>query len=240
MPGPSRPPSGRRAHEEVLDRIERAIADGELSTGDRLPGERELAESYGVSRPSVREALRVLETLGIIVARRGTGADSGSIVVARGGRGLSSALRLHSSLQQIDTRDFVDLRVVLEAEAAGRAAALAAAPTAHLRELVAALDEIQVAEDYHLADTNFHVELARISGNALLPVLMEALRDVTQRAMVAGLDRLDDWRLVRDRLNVEHQRIVACIEAHDPEAARAAVRDHILGFYRATIGDVPG
>jgi DNA-binding GntR family transcriptional regulator len=61
-----------------------------------------------------------------------------------------------------------------------------------------------------------------------------------QRAMVAGFDRLDDWRLVRDRLNVEHEQIVVRIEAHDPDGARAAVRDHILGFYRQTFGEISG
>ena len=75
--------------------IEEAIVDGRLRPGDRLPSERELAETFGVSRASVREALRALEVFGVVVARRGTGPDAGSIVADGAGEGLSNARRLH-------------------------------------------------------------------------------------------------------------------------------------------------
>src|SRR5688572_15508990 len=88
----------RRAFEEIFFQIENAILEGRLGVGDRLPPERELAEIFQVSRPSVREALRVLETLGVLSSRRGTGADSGSIVSAGGDNGLGNLLRLHASL----------------------------------------------------------------------------------------------------------------------------------------------
>lgn len=227
----------RRAYEEIILQIEHAIAEGDLAEGDRLPGERELAETFGVSRASVREALRVLETLGVLVARRGTGADSGSVVTARGRHGLASALRLQSALQRIPIWDFVDLRTVMEAEAAERAAQLDAPPTARMHELIEAMSATTTASEYNKLDTSFHVELARVSGNALIPLLMETLRDLMQRAMVRGFERLQDWRAERDRLIGEHRHIVERIEAHDPEGARAAIRGHILRFYRETIGE---
>ena len=221
----------RRAYEEILLQIERAITVGELSAGDRLPGERELAESFGVSRASVREALRVLETLGVVLARRGNGADSGSIVTHRASAGLASALRFHTVLGQIPTLDFVDLRAVLEAESVARAAVREWVTTDRLRALIADQRVTETIADYHGIDANFHLELARISNNALLTLLMETVRDLVARAMVSGLSRLDDWRSERDRLIGEHVVIVDRIEAHDPDGAREAVRAHILRFY---------
>ncbi len=222
----------RRAYEEILLQIERAIAVGELSAGDRLPGERELAESFGVSRASVREALRVLETLGVVVARRGHGADSGSTVTDRASEGLASTLRFHTGLGQIPMLDFVDLRAVLEAESVARAAELESVGTAELYALIADQRATDTIADYHRIDANFHLELARISGNALLTLFMETIRGLIARAMVRGLTRLEDWRAERDRLIGEHVVIVERIEAHDPTGAREAVRAHILRFYQ--------
>src|SRR5262245_28701150 len=79
----------RRAFEDVILQFERAIEEGSLRDGDRLPTERELAATLGVSRASVREALRVLEMYGVLVARPGTGPDSGSILSARNTGGIA-------------------------------------------------------------------------------------------------------------------------------------------------------
>src|SRR6266702_8324352 len=95
----------RRTFEQVLVQVEEAIISGGLQPGDRLPAERELAQTFGVSRASVREALRVLEMFGVMVARRGTGADAGSVVADSAQSGLQSALRLHAGLLRIPTRD---------------------------------------------------------------------------------------------------------------------------------------
>lgn len=223
-----------RAFELILVELSDAIVEGRLRPGERLPGERELAETFGVSRPSVREALRALEMFGVLVARRGTGRSSGSTVAAGAGEGLTSALRLHTGLLQIAMADIVDIRAVLESFAA-RQAAQRAEPQPELHRLVA---EMRCAPDlaaYHELDTDFHVALARASGNALLPVLMESLRGAMRRDMLAGFARLEDWRAARERLVAEHAEIAAYIEAGDPDRAADAVQDHIAGFYRTVM-----
>lgn len=225
----------RRAYEEIIDQVERAIAEGRLVEGDRLPSERELAETFGVGRSSVREALRVLETFGVVTARRGAGADAGSTVTAHARSGLVSTLRFHTALRGIPTADFVDLRAVLEAEAVTRAASLNTPPTEDLRALVDEMRAAPTVEEYHRLDTSFHVGLARISGNALLPLMMEGLRDMMARAMLRGFDRLTDWGHERDRLVAEHVEILDLIEAHDGARAAAVIRDHIQRFYSDTI-----
>ncbi len=235
-PAPFQALQRTRAFEEIILQIERAISSGELGPGDRLPSERDLAETFGVSRSSVREALRALEMFGVVVARRGTGADAGSIVASGAETGLVSALRMHSALLRIPTADLVEVRVLLEGHAA-RAVAEREDPdkTAPLRALVARMHEAHTADDFYDLDTSFHVALGSISGNALLPVLMEALRGSMAREMLAGYGRLADWEAVRRQLIDEHEQIVDAIDGGDPEAVEQMVRGHIARFYRTAI-----
>src|SRR4051812_46206283 len=95
---PFRPVAQRRAFEDVIVQVEEAIAAGRLQAGDRLPPERDLAAQMRVSRASVREALRVLEAFGVIAARRGRGADAGSVVTTSEQNGLAGLLRIYSLL----------------------------------------------------------------------------------------------------------------------------------------------
>jgi DNA-binding FadR family transcriptional regulator len=223
----------RRTFEQILLQIEEAIIDGHLKPGDKLPAERELAQTFGVSRSSVREALRVLEMFGVIMARRGTGPDAGSVVAASAQNGLESALRLHVGLLRIPTRDMVEVRAVLEQQAAQKAAGRADEKmTARLHEIVDDMGAATAIGEFNALDTEFHVELARVSGNALLPVLMEALRGTVRRAMLEGFERLADWRAERDHLVGEHERMVGYIEAGDPVEAGADVQSDVLRFYR--------
>jgi GntR family transcriptional regulator, transcriptional repressor for pyruvate dehydrogenase complex len=230
-----------RTFEQIILQIEEAILDGKIKPGDRLPAERELAETFGVSRASVREALRVLEMFGVVVARRGTGPDAGSIVADGAQNGIGNALRLHAGLLRIPTRDIVDVRASLESHAARRAAAsFKRGDTARLRAIVASMREADAIDAYNELDTEYHVELARISRNALLPVLMEALRGAMRRDMLMGFASLDDWRAERDRLVAEHEQIIGCIEGRDEDGAAEALRNHVVRFYRKVIGDEPG
>jgi GntR family transcriptional regulator, transcriptional repressor for pyruvate dehydrogenase complex len=223
----------RRTFEQILLQIEEAIMDGRLKPGDRLPPERDLAQTFGVSRASVREALRVLEMFGVINARRGTGPDAGSVVADSAQNGLESALRLHVGLLRIPTKDMVEVRAVLEQQAALKAAERADDKTTRrLHEIVEGMRTATAIDEFNGLDTEFHVELARVSGNALLPVLMEALRGTMRRAMLEGFERLPDWRAERDHLVGEHERMISYVETGDREAAGAAVQSHVMRFYR--------
>jgi GntR family transcriptional regulator, transcriptional repressor for pyruvate dehydrogenase complex len=223
----------RRTFEQILLQVEDAIIDGRLQPGDRLAAERDLAQTFGVSRASVREALRVLEMFGVIVARRGTGSDAGSIVADGAKSGLQNSLRLHAGLLRIPTRDLVEVRAVLEQTAARKAADRRGdGHTERLREIVGGMRSTSEIHEFNGLDTEFHVELARASGNALLPVLMEALRGTMRRAMLEGFERLPDWRPERDHLVGEHERMITYIEAGDSVAAGSALQNHVMRFYR--------
>jgi GntR family transcriptional repressor for pyruvate dehydrogenase complex len=114
-------------YELVLNRVEADLAAGRLRLGERLPGERSLAEQLGISRPSVREAVRVLEAMGVVRTATGSGPDAGAVIVAEPASPLTSLLRLHLATNHLPMGDIVQTRVLLESWAARQAAARQAA-----------------------------------------------------------------------------------------------------------------
>ena len=103
-----------RTWRTVLQHIERCLTDGSLGQGDRLPSERDLAAELGVGRSSVREAIRVLEVMGLIRTATGSGPHAGAVLVAAPGGGLSALLRLQVAAQGFSIADVVDTRLILE------------------------------------------------------------------------------------------------------------------------------
>ncbi|WOF24260.1 FCD domain-containing protein [Microbacterium betulae] len=227
----------QRAWEIVLSHLERALVDGELSPGDRLPGERALAGELGVGRSSVREAIRVLEVLGLVRTATGSGPSSGAIIIALPGGGMSALMRLQLAATGFPVGDVVDTRLVLETHVAEDLAASApdlAGPSA----LLDAMDDPALAEAGFLAlDQRFHLALAEASGNQVITATMAGLRSAIEAYATAGALSVDDWETTCTRLRREHRGILAAISAGDPDAAADAVRAHITGYYdQITIG----
>lgn len=229
MFNPVRP---RRTSEEIILQIQQAILEGHLGSGDLLPSERDLAESFNVSRSALREALRVLEAMGAVTARRGVGPQSGTIVGGTGENPLSILLLLFVRLRDVPLVDLMETREALETLNARRAAAATVPDRAHeLRELVAAMDTATDFHTFQALDTEFHVAVARHSGNSLSPLFMEALREAIGREMLRAFPTLPNWVADRSRLVSEHASIATAIANGDGEAAAAAVAAHIHGFY---------
>lgn len=225
-----------RTHEHVLSQIAERILDGRLGVGDRLPSERELVAALGVSRTSVREALRVLESMGLIEANVGSGRDAGSIICGRPSEALSNLLRLHMALARFQLADLVEVRIQLERGAAARAASSAQPrDIARLRELVQAMQDPRLEHStFHELDTEFHVTIARISGNALVADLMQALRGAVRAQMESSFESVADWDAMMERLGAEHENIVSAIDGNHAAKAADLVAEHISGFYAKT------
>ena len=226
---PFKPVPRRRAFEDVIVQVEEAIADGRIGPGDRLPPERELAGQLHVSRASVREALRVLEAFGVVTSRQGRGADAGSIVTAGDRNGLAGLLRIYTLLMKVPLSDLVDLRTAIESMTAAAAAERRAGE--RLAELAAAMADVEDRDRFLELDTGFHVELARASGNALAPLLMEALRETIAEKMRVAFREVHDWPATRARIAADHQALAEAIAAGDAERAARTVTEHIRGFY---------
>lgn len=215
-----------RTFEEVLARIERRIAADGLTAGDRLPAERRLAEELGVGRSSVREALRVLETLGVVSSQVGRGPDAGAVLISRPDSALTDLLRLHLGLATLEMREVVDTRHMIEQWAAARAAA-SGADTSALTSALSRMDRARTPDEFVEHDTAFHCAIADASGNRLVSAIMRSLRDSMRRYAVEAVERLGDTAILR----AGHVRILTAIEQGDPDGAARAVSAHLADAY---------
>ena len=231
-----------RTYEQVMAQIEEHILDGRLKAGDRLPSERELAASLGVSRPSLRESLRVLEALGIVTIRPGGGADGGAALVdsASGTGGLVNLLKLQLSLGYFSQTEVLETRLALERWSVAEAAVRAT--TGDHDELAAILDRMDAPAittgEFNRLDSLFHVRIAESTGNELTAHLMGSLRLAINRQMIEAYARLTDWRATAVTVRAEHRAILGALEQRDPQRAVRLVVDHIEDFYE--LGGVAG
>jgi GntR family transcriptional regulator, transcriptional repressor for pyruvate dehydrogenase complex len=228
-----RRPRAIRAHDAVLDWLERELVAGRLRAGDRLPAERELSTQLGISRAAVREAIRVLEALGTVAQGTGSGPEAGTILVATPAVALTRFLRLHVMLASIGTADVVRARIALERESARLAARHATQDD--LDVMAAHVAEMGrpglSAEEFSDHDTEFHVAIARATGNLLVCELTIALRTAMRPTLVDALTSSTDLPLVMGRLQAEHQGVYDAIEAQDPVTAARRIEHHIERFY---------
>ena len=226
-------PGRRRIHEVVLEKIEEQIATGQLRVGDRLPAERDLAAELGVSRPAVREAIRVLEAMGTVVQGTGSGPDAGTVLSAVPGDALTHLITLHVMLASIDTADVVRARIALERESTRLAAKHASVHDhAVMTEHLVAMDRPGITPDeFNDHDTAFHLAIARASGNVLVSELTTALRAAMRPTLLAALRAAADFPSIAARLALEHRAIHMAILDGDGDLAAQHVESHIDGFY---------
>lgn len=223
-----------RSWETVLAHIESDLLTGVLKPGDHLPPERTLATELGVGRSSVREAIRVLEVLGLIRTQTGSGPTSGAIIVARPGGGMSALMRLQVAATGFRVADVVRTRLLLEtavvADLVERAASI------DLREALQLLDAMDVpaltAPEFLALDAQFHLSLAAASDNQVVTAMMAGLRNSIERYVLEGASGLPNWSNTADRLRSEHRAIVAAVKDGDATAAQIQIHDHIAGYYR--------
>lgn len=210
-----------RVFQDVAQQIQRLIVDGALKPGDKLPPERELAERLGVSRGSVRDAIRTLELVGLVVPRQGEGnvvADLSSDALAMP---IASVLLRKREL----IAELLDIRKMLEPALAARAAANASPEdVAHLEEILRRQREKVVRGEPTIEeDTEFHYAIAVAARNGVvrkvLDVLMDLLRETRSRSLqLQGRPQ---------RSLAGHRRVLDAIKRRDAAAAERAVKQHL-------------
>jgi GntR family transcriptional repressor for pyruvate dehydrogenase complex len=227
-----------RTYELVLQRIEAQIVSGALRAGERLPPERELAELLGVSRPAVREALRVLEAQGALRSQVGQGPGSGTMIDRVPSDALTRLLRLHVALGSFPLADVIETRVTLERSIAFLACRNARPGNiARMRANLRAMDEPEITQEtFNQIDIDFHVELAEAGGNRLMCDMTRAIRESVRIPFLAAVNAMPEtgkysWPNMLDSLRAEHHQVFSAIEACDGEKAADLLEAHIRGFY---------
>jgi GntR family transcriptional repressor for pyruvate dehydrogenase complex len=232
-----KPVESRRAFEEILDQLEQAILAGELAVGDKLPPERELAARLGVSRTSVREAVRVLEAFGLVEVRRG--AQHGVTLREEPGNAFADVLRFLVALRHLTADTVLGFRLVLQVWAAGCAAERR---DDQLLDPLRAIVQQMEAEPldpsrFRSADVDFHSALVRAGQNELATLIFEAIRHSIEQMILDALVREADWDSLRASLTREHRGILDAIESGDVELSKRLVDDHIRGFWATRLAD---
>ncbi len=239
----SRPPARARRREkpeQIADELRRLIIAGELDEGDSLGHEPDLIERFGVSRPSLREALRILEAEGLITVVRGV---LGGVVVHRPDHRLTArTAALVLQARNVSLADVFDARTTIEpaavrivASARGRKAS-----ARRLRELIAEQEQvIDDPEAFGPANARFHRELVAMAGNQTLTIVAEMLNEVVARAVtaVSQTEGAGGESTATRRRGVRSQeRLAALVEAGDAPAAEEHWRTHMDVVARVMLG----
>jgi GntR family transcriptional regulator, transcriptional repressor for pyruvate dehydrogenase complex len=209
-----------KVYEGVAKQIERLILK-KLRPGDKLPSERELAETLEVSRSSIRDAIRSLELMGLVEPRQGAGTIVREISSESLMNPLANALKRKEEL----IGELLDFRKMLEPQLAARAATRASPDEIFEMEAILERQEqkLRAGESAISEDSEFHYAIALASGNSVvlkvLDTLMDLLRDSRERSLqVEGRPQ---------KSLTGHRRIFGAIKRRDAEAAKAAMRRHI-------------
>jgi GntR family transcriptional repressor for pyruvate dehydrogenase complex len=209
-----------RVHEEVAKQIELLILK-KLSPGDKLPAERELAEMLGVSRSSIRDAIRRLELVGLVEPRQG----SGTVVLEMSTDTLVSPLANVIAHKRQLVGELLDFRRMLEPPLAARAAEhVSTQDITDMEEVLRRQDKkVRAGELAVEEDSEFHYRIAMASGNSVvlkvLDVVMDLLRETRSRSLQS------EGRPRKSLLG--HRRVFAAIKRRDAVAAEAAMRQHV-------------
>lgn len=208
-----------RVTAKLIAKIKRFISTGQITPGGRFPSERELAKEFGVNRASLRQALKVLEIMGVIAQRVG----DGTYLSASAESILNEPLDFLILLDDLSHHELLETRMIVEPELAARAAQRATAEDLiELRRAIAAMETCRTNQQRLDADLAFHDRIFRASGNRICHLLF----NVIHRSVLTSMTQLST-RVSLERPLSYHKRIYAAIQQHNVEEARRSMLEHI-------------
>jgi GntR family transcriptional regulator, transcriptional repressor for pyruvate dehydrogenase complex len=218
-----KPATPRKIYESIIDRIKSDILAGKLCIGEKLPPERELAKQFGVSRTSIREALRTLEILGVIESIQG----SGNFISGNFEKSLTESMSMMFLLQHVDSRQVSQLREALEIKAA--LLAVDNATEEQIKRLEEIIHEMALStdEDKNVAlDRELHYTVAAASKNSILMQILNILSEVISVYIKDRRREILSNERNKSRLQIIHEDLVYGIKNRDTRAAYQAIVSH--------------
>jgi len=211
-------PPAQKLYQQIARKIAAAIAGGHYASGDKLPSERELAEDFGVSRPTIRDAMIALEFQGLVEARQGSG-----VYVSAAPQNPEYAAET-----EVSALELAEAQRLFEGEACALAAStITDEQLALLDRSAASMAGNIVSEDIERLEREFHLAIAHATGNAAIEAGVEDLWTLRQQSPLCAAT------LRRARIGsggdilAEHRKIVAALRARDPKTARQAIHAHL-------------
>jgi DNA-binding FadR family transcriptional regulator len=221
-----------RAYERIVEQVEEAVLRRELVPGERLPSERELVTQFSVSRATVREALRVLESNGVVRSRPGD--PNGAEVLPFSPAALRKQMVRLARVEGLTLAELVAFRMVLDGSATLLAARLRTAE--QLAAMEAALDAMREAVDagserFSEADVAFHDTVTRAGGNRLLVLAGDVVRSVVVGLIAGALDQAPDSRAAMRACIEQHEELLAAVRAREGRRAACLARAQLFAAY---------
>jgi len=227
-----RPVQPVRAYERIVEQVEEALARGDLKPGQRLPSERDLVTQFQVSRSTVREALRVLESNGVIRSRPGD--PHGPEVLAFSNGSLAKQMTRLARIEQLSLAELVAFRMILDGSANLIAAQLRS--QGELLEMESTIDDMRAAievsyEAFGEADVAFHDAVARASRNTLIQVCNEVVRGVVLSLISDKISRSRNSKALMRQSLAHHTEVLDAVRAGDGHAAARVARQNLYDYY---------
>jgi GntR family transcriptional repressor for pyruvate dehydrogenase complex len=218
----------KKVYQHVVEQIQVMVMNGELKKGDKLPTERDLAEQLGVSRTSIREALRSLEMVGLVESRQGEGNFIGGNLKGNFFEPLSVMFMLNKG----NPRDILELRMVIEVEAASLAAKRVKEgdcqeAVKELNEIMRKLKAASNEEESSNADLQLHYKISEITGNYLIMMLLNTISSLMETFIESARGMILQDFDNKEKLFSEHQNLVDAITEGDSKKATKAMRNHL-------------
>jgi DNA-binding FadR family transcriptional regulator len=229
----------REKPQQIADELRRLIVSGKLSEGDSLGREPDLVERFGVSRPSLREALRILEAEGLITVVRGM---LGGIIVHKPDERMTARMAaLVLQARNVSLADVFEARSLLEPVAVRVLAASRSrrAAVAELRQLIREERRLILdADAFGPSNARFHERLVALAGNQTLTIVAQMLNEIVGRAVtaVSKTGSMQDSAATRRRGLRSQERLVSLIEAGNAAEAEAHWRTHMSVVRRVLLG----
>lgn len=222
--------------EAIASHLESLILEGSLRSGERLLAERELAQRLDVSRPSLREALSLLEERGLLESSR-----NGSVVAPLLGEDFSGPLLAMAAEDANFNQDYLEFRCIVEGQAAYLAALRATEVDRDVlnrcHDAMQAAHQRQIPEEEAQADAALHLAVYEASHNLMVLHVMGSLGDLLRRDVTTNRTRMFTRKGVRELLLQQHLAIYRAVAAGDPDAARNAAMGHVL-FTRTALQEI--
>jgi GntR family transcriptional regulator, hexuronate regulon transcriptional repressor len=207
----------QKLYQQVARSIAASIAEGRYVPGDRLPSERGLADSFGVSRPTIRDAMIALEFQGLVEARQGSG-----VYVTTRGKPEEDVTEA-----EVSALELTEARRLFEGEACALAAAVSDEHIAGLERIARELSNLAATEDGERLEYDFHLAIAHATRNAAIVAAVEEIWTL-RRQFPDCSGQLRRVRLADPKSFAEdHHRIVAALRDRDPKEARRVIHDHL-------------
>ncbi|MCM3566948.1 FadR/GntR family transcriptional regulator [Neobacillus mesonae] len=210
--------------EEILEQMKELLVSGHLTVGQRIPSEIELSETLGVSRSSLREALRVLDVLGIIEAKTG----DGTFIKEAKMENIGNIMTLVALSKELETSDLYEVRIILESYAASLAAERRSnEDLAIAKKYLLKADNGSTGEEGSLLDHLFHSSVIKASKNNVLVMLMDMISGLLSEQIKSTRTLFSSSAELMELIQKQHWEIYDAIEQQKPLEAQKKVFDHL-------------